>query len=131
MGVSCLDDEGWVDLARDEGVTHAMVVPTMLARIVEVLEERGDSNANMPSLKNLSYGGGKMPLSIIEKAMHLFPDTNFTNAYGLTETSSTITLLGPDDHRAAVASDDPEVKRRLVSVRIKCALRYLLSCSLA
>ena len=38
------------------------------------------------------------------------------NAYGLTETSSTIALLGPDDHRAAFASDDPAVRARLGSV---------------
>ena len=57
-----------------------------------------------------------MPLSVIERAMQLFPDTDFTNAYGLTETSSTIALLGPDDHRAAAASDDPAVRRRLASV---------------
>ena len=30
------------------------------------------------------------------------------NAYGLTETSSTIAVLGPDDHRTAFASDDPD-----------------------
>ena len=38
------------------------------------------------------------------------------NAYGLTETSSTIALLGPDDHRGAIASDDPAVRARLGSV---------------
>jgi acyl-CoA synthetase (AMP-forming)/AMP-acid ligase II len=38
------------------------------------------------------------------------------NAYGLTETSSTIAVLGPDDHREAVASDDPAVRARLGSV---------------
>ena len=57
-----------------------------------------------------------MPQPVIERAMRLFPETSFTNAYGLTETSSTIALLGPDDHRAAAASDDPAVRRRLVSV---------------
>jgi acyl-CoA synthetase (AMP-forming)/AMP-acid ligase II len=57
-----------------------------------------------------------MPLSVIEKAMKFFPDTDFTNAYGLTETSSTISILGPDDHRAAAASDDEKVRKRLVSV---------------
>src|SRR4029079_11060534 len=36
--------------------------------------------------------------------------------YGLTETSSTIALLGPDDHRRAVASDDPAWRARLRSV---------------
>merc|ERR1712091_417459 len=57
-----------------------------------------------------------MPQAVIERALELFPETNFANAYGLTETSSTISILGPDDHRAAVASDDPKVRRRLTSV---------------
>jgi acyl-CoA synthetase (AMP-forming)/AMP-acid ligase II len=48
--------------------------------------------------------------------MALFPDTGFCNAYGLTETSSTVALLGPDEHRQALASDDPVVRRRLSSV---------------
>ena len=106
--------EAWIELVRKHNVSTAFVVPTMLARIVEALEEA--QTADMPSLRNLSYGGGKMPLSVIERAMVLFPDTNFTNAYGLTETSSTIAVLGPDDHREAAASHDEAVRRRLVSV---------------
>lgn len=106
--------ESWIETARREQVSHAMVVPTMLARIVDALE--GEADAGLPSLRALAYGGGKMPQSVIEKAMKLFPETNFTNAYGLTETSSTISLLGPDDHRDAMASQDEAVRRRLVSV---------------
>ena len=108
--------ETWIDLVRAEKVTTAFVVPTMLHRIVDVLE--GESSANVPHLESLSFGGGKMPLPVIERAMELFPDTDFTNAYGLTETSSTVTVLGPDEHRAAAASDDPVVKHRLVSVGV-------------
>jgi acyl-CoA synthetase (AMP-forming)/AMP-acid ligase II len=88
----------------------------MLARIVEALE--GQSDAGMPHLQAVSYGGGRMPQTIIERAMDLFPNTDFTNAYGLTETSSTITVLGPDEHRAAKSSDDPAVRRRLASAGI-------------
>ena len=44
------------------------------------------------------------------------PETDFVNAYGLTETSSTVALLGPDDHRLALYSDDPLFKARLESV---------------
>jgi acyl-CoA synthetase (AMP-forming)/AMP-acid ligase II len=40
---------------------------------------------------------------------------DFVNAYGLTETSSTISVLGPEDHRAAMATDDPAVRARLGS----------------
>ncbi len=103
----------WVEVVRSESVTHAMVVPTMLNRILEVIEGDG---AGLPSLRALSYGGGPMPAVVIERAMGLLPDVGFVNAYGLTETSSTIALLGPDDHREAFASDDPAVRARLGSV---------------
>jgi acyl-CoA synthetase (AMP-forming)/AMP-acid ligase II len=105
--------ESWLETARAERVTHAFVVPTMLTRIVDALEAAG---ASLPSLRALSYGGGKMPLPVIERAMRLLPGVDFTNAYGLTETSSTISLLGPEDHRVASASQDPSVRRRLASV---------------
>jgi long-chain acyl-CoA synthetase len=57
-----------------------------------------------------------MPGPVIERAMALLPHTEFTQAYGLTETSSTICVLLPQDHRAAGASDNPDVRRRLTSV---------------
>jgi acyl-CoA synthetase (AMP-forming)/AMP-acid ligase II len=104
----------WLELARAESVTHAFVVPTMLARVIDALSNA--ESADLPHLRALSYGGGKMPQAVIERAMKLFPDTDFTNAYGLTETSSTISLLGPDDHRSAAQSEDPEIRRRLTSV---------------
>jgi acyl-CoA synthetase (AMP-forming)/AMP-acid ligase II len=112
--LSSFGADAWLDTARAERVTHAFVVPTMLSRIVARCEEQG--GARLPHLRAVSYGGGKMPLAVIEKAMRLFPETDFTNAYGLTETSSTIAVLGPADHRAAAASDDAAVRRRLVSV---------------
>ncbi len=106
--------ESWLDLVAKERVTTAFVVPTMLARIVQTL---GDGHqADLSSLRDVSYGGGKMPLELIVHALDLFPGASFTNAYGLTETSSTIALLGPDDHRAARSSADPAVRARLGSV---------------
>jgi fatty-acyl-CoA synthase len=107
------DAERWVALVRDEGVTHAMVVPTMLARIVEVLDGEGGT---LPSLRHLAYGGGRMSVDLIERALHLLPEADFVNAYGLTETSSTIALLNPEDHRAALGTADPRVRARLGSV---------------
>ncbi|MGH0031021.1 MAG: class I adenylate-forming enzyme family protein [Myxococcota bacterium] len=104
----------WIELVRGENISYAFVVPTMLSRIIEQLEAEG--GGKLPSLKAISYGGGKMPLPVIERAMKLFPEANFTNAYGLTETSATLTVLGPDDHRSAAASDEPAVRRRLTSV---------------
>ena len=109
------DAATWLRLCRTEKITNAFVVPTMLSRIVDHLEQEG-SGAGVPSLRAIAYGGGKMPLAVIEQAMRRFPGVDFTNAYGLTETSSTICLLGPDDHRSGFESRDPLVRRRLASV---------------
>src|SRR4051812_40424992 len=103
--------EEWLALVRDEGVTNALVVPTMLKRI---LDAEGDLSA--PSLRTLAYGGAPMPVQVIERALEIWPKVDFVNAYGLTETSSTIAMLGPDDHRAALASDDVAIRARLSSV---------------
>ncbi len=107
------DPRRWLETVRDERITHAMVVPTMLARIVETLDGRP---AATPSLRSLAYGGAKVNERVLRAALDAFPTTGFVNAYGLTETASTIAVLGPDDHRAAVASTDPAVRRRLGSV---------------
>jgi acyl-CoA synthetase (AMP-forming)/AMP-acid ligase II len=104
--------QDWLSLVREERVTSAMVVPTMLARIVEHL---GDEAAGCEALRSLAYGGARMPQPVLEKALSAFPGTGFVNAYGLTETSSTIAVLGPDDHRAALGSSEEHVRARLSS----------------
>ncbi|MGV0794328.1 class I adenylate-forming enzyme family protein [Mycolicibacterium sp. XJ1819] len=107
------DAAEWVRLVNEEGVTTATVVPTMLDRIVSQLEADA---VELPTLRNLAYGGSKVALPLVRKALGLLPDVGFVNAYGLTETSSTIAVLTPDDHRQALASDDEALARRLGSV---------------
>ena len=101
----------WLDLVRQQRITNAMVVPTMLARIVDT----DGLDRSVPSLRTLAYGGARMPIRVIEAALREWPHVDFVNAYGLTETSSTISVLGPDEHRVAVAADDPARRRRLGS----------------
>ena len=107
------DPHRWVQLVNDERITTATVVPTMLDRIVSVLEKQALS---LPSLRNLAYGGSKVSLPLVRKALELLPDVGFVNAYGLTETSSTISVLTPEDHRVAAGATQPSVARRLGSV---------------
>ena len=108
------DPDAWLALAAAEGASHAFVVPTMLSRIISRMDE--GAAADIGHLKSIAYGGGRMPPELIDRALHLFADTDFTNAYGLTETSSTIALLGPEDHRAAHRSQDAGLRARLASV---------------
>jgi acyl-CoA synthetase (AMP-forming)/AMP-acid ligase II len=103
----------WLETVRRESVTHAMMVPTMLSRVVD---ELGGRPAEVPTLASLAYGGASMPARVLARALEAFPATGFTNAYGLTETSSTIAVLGPDDHRAAQRS--PGSKRLASAGRI-------------
>jgi acyl-CoA synthetase (AMP-forming)/AMP-acid ligase II len=106
--------DGWLDAAQSQQITHAMVVPTMLVRIVSALRARGSQGP--ASLRSISYGGAKIATEVIEEALRLFPGTGFVNAYGLTETASSIAVLGPDEHREAAGSQDPQIRARLGSV---------------
>jgi long-chain acyl-CoA synthetase len=107
------DPQEWVRLITDEGVTTATVVPTMLDRIVTVLER---DDVELPTLRNLAYGGSKVGLPLVRKALQLLPNVGFVNAYGLTETSSTIAVLTPEDHRTSHGAADAAVAKRLGSV---------------
>lgn len=103
----------WVEAVTRYNVTSAMLVPTMLSRILDVLPS-GDAPV-LPSLRALACGGGRMPRPVILEALRRLPHVGFTNAYGLTETSSTISLLGPEDHNLC-RSGDAKALVRLDSV---------------
>jgi acyl-CoA synthetase (AMP-forming)/AMP-acid ligase II len=112
--LAAFDPDAWLDTVRREHVTHAMVVPTMLARIVDRVPD--GEHADTPSLNSLAYGGARAPRSVVERALRAFPATDFAGAYGLTETASTLAVLGPEDHRAARDSGDEGLLARLGSV---------------
>jgi acyl-CoA synthetase (AMP-forming)/AMP-acid ligase II len=120
--LSGFDAAKWLATVRRERVTHALLVPTMLARVVAELRDGGaqlddtGATAATPTLRSLAYGGARMPLPVLEEALRLFPGTGFVNAYGLTETTSSIAVLTPEDHRDALNSTDPAVRDRLGSV---------------
>lgn len=99
----------WLELVERERVTHAFLVPTMLKKLLDQPDLR---QRDLSHLETLAYGGAAMPLSVIRRALEQFPPTvGFVNAFGQTETTSTLTILGPEDHRL----DGPpqEVERRL------------------
>ncbi|TDV49824.1 class I adenylate-forming enzyme family protein [Actinophytocola oryzae] len=111
--LAAFDAARWLETVRRERITHTMVVPTMLARVVAAV---AGADAGTPTLRSLAYGGARTPRAVVERALEVFPGTGFVNAYGLTETASSIAVLGPEDHRAAVASGEEAVRDRLGSV---------------
>ncbi len=103
------DASEWLRTVERERVTHAFLVPTMVKQLID---HPDFSKHDLSSLENVSYGGAAMPFPVIRRAIETFPKTvGFVNAFGQTETTSTLTVLGPDDHR--LEGSVPDVERRL------------------
>lgn len=103
------DAKAWLEAVERERVTHAFLVPTMVKQLIDC---PAFSRHDLSSLENLSYGGAAMPFPVIRRAIEMFPKTvGFVNAFGQTETTSTLTVLGPEDHR--LDGTPEEVERRL------------------
>lgn len=108
------DPEVWMTLAVERQVNRAMLVPTMLKR---VMDHPRFGEYDLSSLDVITYGAAPMPLPVIRDAIAKFPNTRFINAFGQTETASTITMLPPDDHVLDGAPEEVETKlRRLTSI---------------
>jgi acyl-CoA synthetase (AMP-forming)/AMP-acid ligase II len=103
---------GWLAAVADRRVTEAFLVPTMLKRILDA----GVAGHDLSSLALVRYGAAPMPETVIARAIADFgPGVGFLGAYGLTETSSTVAVLGVEDH-VLDGSDVDARRRRLTSV---------------
>ncbi len=109
------DAKNWLSLVEKEQITNAFVVPTMMKQIID---EPAFAKTDLSSLANLAYGGSAMPVQVIRRAIEVFPKTvGFVNAYGQTETTSSLTVLGPNDHRIEGTAEQVELKlKRLNSI---------------
>ena len=103
------DPEAWMSLVEREGVNRAMMVPTMLKTL---MDHPRFSDFDMSSLDVITYGAAAMPESVILEAIERFPDVQFINAFGQTETAATITMLPPEDHDLTGTPEEVEKKRR-------------------
>ncbi len=105
--------EDWLAAVHAEGVTHAFVVPTMLKRIMEVPDF---DKYDLSTLQSITYGAAPMPYEVVRRACDIFPPkgTGLINAYGQTESTATLTFLGPEDHD--LSTDTAIKEQRLRSV---------------
>jgi acyl-CoA synthetase (AMP-forming)/AMP-acid ligase II len=106
------DPEGWLKAVHTHRVTHSFVVPTMLKRIMDHPEF---DKYDLSSLQLLAYGAAPMPYEVVTKAVGVF-SCGLMNAYGQTESTSSLTYLGPDDH---VIPDGPPEERELKLRRLR------------
>jgi len=100
------DPGAWLDAVQTHRVTHSFVVPTMLKRI---MEHPDFDKRDLSSLKLVVYGAAPMPFEVVTKAVQKFR-CGLMNAYGQTESTSSLTFLGPEDH--IIPDTPPEERER-------------------
>jgi len=93
--VPAFDPVKVLKIAQDEKVTVSLLVPTMINMLVNHPDL---PEYDLSSLKNMPYGGSGIPEAVLLKAFEVLPDTTFVQAYGQTEASPIITLLGRKYH---------------------------------
>jgi len=85
-----------LDLFINRGVSHAFLVPAALQFIVRTPQAQA---ADFSHVKNIAYGAAPMPVPLLEECLTVF-GCDFCQCYGMTETTGTISLLPPEDHRS-------------------------------
>ena len=84
-----------LETIQSERITQALLVPTMVNMVVH----RPDiGRYDLSSLQRVLYGSSPMPEAVIRLAIDVIPHATFVQAYGQTEASPVLTLLGPEYH---------------------------------
>lgn len=84
-------------LTEQYQVDWTVVVPTMLAMILEHPEFRPE---RLASMVDLVYGAAPMPPALLERVQRALPHVNLWQGYGMTECATLLTMLTDRDHRA-------------------------------
>lgn len=88
------EEKDWFETVQREKATRIMVVPTMLKRIVEFPDF---DKYDLSSVRVVTYGAAACPYEVLRKTIEKFPGRALINAFGGTETSSTIAALRAED----------------------------------
>lgn len=83
---------------ESHGITKMFAVPAVLNMILGHPDAQGKT---FPSMRELLYGASPIPLDILKRSMAKFPEAQFVQMYGATETSGTVVYLPPEDHDPA------------------------------
>jgi long-chain acyl-CoA synthetase len=104
------DDKEWFETVQREKATRVMVVPTMLKRIVEYPDF---DKYDLSSVRVITYGAAACPYEVLRKTIERFPGRALINAFGGTETSSTIAALRAEDQVITGKETEAEREKKL------------------
>jgi acyl-CoA synthetase (AMP-forming)/AMP-acid ligase II len=104
------EEKEWFDTVQRERATRVMLVPTMLKRIVDYPDF---AKYDLSSVRVVTYGAASCPYEVLKKTMERFPGRALINAFGGTETSSTIAALRAEDQIITGRESDAEKEKKL------------------
>ena len=84
------------DAVENRGVTRFFIVPAALALL---LNHPDCAKTDFSGIKYIMYGASPIPLDLLRECIAMF-GAEFTQNYGMTETTGTICVLPPEDHTA-------------------------------
>ena len=82
------------DAVENRGVTRFFIVPAALALL---LNHPDCAKTDFSRIKYIMYGASPIPLELLRECIAMF-GAEFTQNYGMTETTGTICVLPPEDH---------------------------------
>lgn len=87
----------------DHGLSDVILVPTMLQALLDAPGFRADQ---VQGLTRIAFGAAPMPPDLLDRALAAWPQAEFFQAYGLTETAGAVCINPPAIHRSAAARAD-------------------------
>jgi len=79
-------------------ISDTILVPTMLQAL---LDDPGFRTERVQSLNRIAFGAAPMPPDLLDRALAAWPQAEFFQAYGLTETAGAVCINLPEHHRSA------------------------------
>jgi acyl-CoA synthetase (AMP-forming)/AMP-acid ligase II len=104
------EEKEWFETVQREKATRVMVVPTMLKRIVDYPDF---DKYDLSRVQVITYGAAACPYEVLKKTIERFPARALINAFGGTETSSTIAALRAEDQIITGQETEAEREKKL------------------
>ena len=86
-----------LDIIENFNVATTLMVPAVIQMVVAAAEK---NNKILKNVKNIVFGASPMAVDTLKRAQKIFPNSDFTHVYGMTETTGMFMSLDPRELRA-------------------------------
>jgi fatty-acyl-CoA synthase len=114
------DLNAWCEVVQSERITHALLVPTLLYRLLDL---NSSGRYDLSSLSNLTYGAAPMAPAAVERLIERFGPI-FIQVYGATESLTYVSALNKRDHDVSTEA----ARQRLASAgRVAAGMEIMIA----